>query len=111
MITEINHKHAESIKKIYEALHNISLENSKWYRFIYIFVKCRLQICLFLIADEKIFNHYFEVRMQADIFVPYMTQSEFRIKIVNAITYNELLTMYNNDLRTKIQSVDATLLQ
>ena len=28
LITELNHKHMEAIKKIYEALHNISLENS-----------------------------------------------------------------------------------
>lgn len=29
LITEINHRHAEAIKKIYEALHNMSIENEK----------------------------------------------------------------------------------
>lgn len=29
LVTEINHKHLESVKKIYEALHNMTLDNER----------------------------------------------------------------------------------
>ena len=48
--------------------------------------------------------------MLTDLIIPYMSNSEMNIKIVNAITYYQLLSMYDEELRSKIQSLNSALL-
>lgn len=45
-----------------------------------------------------------------DVFVPYMVRSELNIKMVDVITYYQLLELYDKDMQQKIQTLDPSIL-
>ena len=45
-----------------------------------------------------------------DIVVPYMVRSEIKVKMVNVITYYQLLEIHSKEMQKRIQSLDPSLL-
>lgn len=45
-----------------------------------------------------------------DLLVPYMVRSDIQIKMVNVITYYQLLEMYDKTLQNTIRSMNSSLL-